>query len=439
MNTPLQTTCPIPIADGRTGLHALKGLVADRSLLTPLAVMHQHVGDIFQLTMPRFQPVVVVGPEANRQVLVTQRQQFSWRVDSDPVARLLRHGVLVEDGAEHGRLRALMEPSLQRRQVVAHVPDMVKWVDQVTADWQPGQPHDMLIEMRRVALLILVGALFQVDFTAVMPTLWPAILRTLAYIGPGLWILWPHMPRPGYQSALQQMDEYLYGLIRERRETAVPGNDLLSHLIATPGLDDDLIRDQLLTMFIAGHDTSTALLAWTLYLLGAHPHILQQAQAEVDAVLGKELPTADRLDELTLLDMVIKESLRLYPPIHVGNRRALTDIQVKGYDIPADTRLMYSIYLSHRHPAYWSDPGQFCPARFGPQAAKIPPLTYVPFGGGPRFCIGAAFAQIEAKVVLARLLQRFNFQLLPGQRIRPYMGATLEPHPGVMMRVWPRK
>jgi cytochrome P450 len=136
------------------------------------------------------------------------------------------------------------------------------------------------------------------------------------------------------------------------------------------------------------------------------------------------------------MDQVIKEALRLYPPIHVANRRAATDVTIQGYHVPADTRVMASIYLSHRDPAYWPDPEAFCPARFDHQAAgKQPPFTYVPFGGGPRNCIGAAFAQVESKVVLARLLQTFDFDLLNGPEIRPYMGATLEPRPGVKMRL----
>jgi cytochrome P450 len=203
-------------------------------------------------------------------------------------------------------------------------------------------------------------------------------------------------------------------------------------------MSDDLIRDQLLTMLIAGHDTSTALLAWVLTVIGQHPEAMAQMQAEVDAVLGRqeEPPSIEQINRLAYTDQVIKETLRLYPPIHVGQRRAAADLKIQGYDVPAGTRIMYSIFLSHRDKAHWQDPESFCPARFDRNVEeKRPPMTYVPFGGGPRNCIGAAFAQVEAKVVLARLLQTFEFELLNGKKIKPYMGATLEPRPGVDMRI----
>ena len=191
-------------------------------------------------------------------------------------------------------------------------------------------------------------------------------------------------------------------------------------------------------MLIAGHDTSTALLTWVLFLLGSHPQWMGQVKREVDSVLttASEPPTADQLNQLHITDQVIKETLRIYPPIHVGNRFAVGDLNLQGYKVPAGTRLMTSIYLTHRDKNYWPEPEQFCPERFErSQEQKRPPLAYVPFGGGPRNCIGAAFAQVESKVVLARLFQCFDFQLLNEHEVRPYMGATLEPRPGVMMRV----
>ncbi|MFN8484730.1 MAG: cytochrome P450 [Anaerolineae bacterium] len=438
--------CPLPVADGPTGLKVLRGLARDRSLLTALALMHAHVGNVFQITMPRFQPAVVIGREAAHQVLVTDRDKLQWRSETDPVTKLLRRGVLVVDGEEHDRLRATMEPTLQRRQTLRHVEAMWRYTDQVTDAWASGERRDMLVEMRKIALLILVGTLFRVDFTPDMERLWPTIMRILSYISPGPWILWANMPRPQYRHAKREMDDYLYGIIRQRRaELAASGEtpdagDLLGQLIAAPDMTDDLIRDQLLTMLIAGHDTSTAFLAWALYLLGSHPDILDRVVAEVDAVLGTSdaPPTPEGLDRMTYTEQVTKETLRMYPPIHVGNRMAREDLKVHGYDIPHGTRVMYSIYLTHRDGPEWPQPERFCPARFDPQQHR-PAFSYIPFGGGPRNCIGAIFAQIEGKVVLGRLLQRFSFELLNGAQIKPYMGATLEPKPGVMMRVTRRE
>jgi cytochrome P450 len=158
----------------------------------------------------------------------------------------------------------------------------------------------------------------------------------------------------------------------------------------------------------------------------------------VDATLPDRsaIPTHEEVNRLVRLDLVIKEALRLYPPIHVGNRVTTTDVDVCGYHVPEGTRVMYSIFLAHRDPAHWEAPDRFCPARFEHgQENKRPALTYVPFGGGPRNCIGATFAQIESKVVLARILQHFDLELLNGAEIHPHMGATLEPRPGVTMRI----
>jgi cytochrome P450 len=415
-------------------LTVLKALARRRSFLAAMEVMQAEVGNVFQITLPSFQPAVFAGPEFNRCLLINQRDEFLWRPEMDPVTSLLRHGLLVEDGQSHDDLRALMEPATFRPAVNAHLDDMVRWTDVIVEQWPDGSTVDMLVEMRRIALLILMGTLFGTDFTADMDRMWKPILRAIKYISPGLWVIWPNIPRPGYKGPLKKLDDYLFHLIRRRRQRPDGRGDLLDRLIAG-GLSDDLIRDQMLTMLIAGHDTSTALLSWVLCLLGSHPQALAQVQAEIDDVLGKRAPTVKDVGQLRYLDQVIKEALRLYPPIHVGNRLVPQDTQVSGYLVPADTRVMYSIYLTHRDQEHWPEPACFRPERFDRTSRHgRPALSYVPFGGGPRNCIGATFAQIESKVVLARIMQRFDLQLL-GKNIRPNMGATLEPRPGVTMRV----
>lgn len=431
------STPTIPQAEPQTGLDALKGLIRGRSLLPALRVMHRDLGNLFQVTLPGFQPVVLVGPEHNRRLLVSERDRFLWRTESDPVTHLLRHGLLVEDHASHQCLRDQMEPMMQKRQVLPHIADMWQQTSQVTDQWQDGETLDMLVEMRKVALLILMGSLFNVDFAPHMERLWRPILRSIAYISPGLWIVSPRLPRFGYRKPLAELDDYLYEIIQDRRANPPPtASDLLSHLVQNTDWDDGLIRDQLLTMLIAGHDTSTALLAWALLLLGQRPEAMQAVQQEVETVLQGGLPTAETLGKLHYLDWVIKEALRLFPPIHVGNRQLAEAGEIGGCALPAGQRIMYSIYLSHRDPAHWDDPDTFNPHRFDPkQKKKRPPFTYVPFGGGPRNCIGAAFAQIEAKVVLAHIIQNFDLTLLT-KKVYQHMGATLEPRPGVKMRVY---
>ena len=439
---------PLPTAGPQTGLKVLRGLLRRRSLLAALEIMRQEVGPAFQITLPGFQPAVLVGPQHNRPIMVAQRHHFHWRGPSDPVTKLLRHGLLVEDGEAHACLRAQMEPVLQRPQVIRQIPAMDAYTGRVLSAWPDGSVQDMLVQMRRLSLLIFMGTLLDVEFDRDLERMWQPILRTIKYISPGLWIVWPTMPRPGYKKALAQMDDYLYGLIRERRQKlsqpggetdgALASSDLLSHLVSIPQMSDDLIRDQLLTMLIAGHDTSTALLAWTLHLLAQHPPVMARVQLEVDGALGDGPPSAGALNGLYFLDAVIKETLRLYPPIHVANRFVAEDTNVSGYDLQAGARVMASIYLSHRDERYWQAPDDFRPQRFARGAQRPPAFTYIPFGGGPRACIGAAFAQIEAKVVLARILQQFTLHDV-GRPVRPYMGATLEPHPGVFLRVQRRQ
>lgn len=418
-----------PSLPPKIGLAALRTFIKERSPLGPLKVMAQHVGRFFQIPLPGFRPYVVFGPEANRKVLVTEREKLLWR-NTDPVTDLLRRGVLIVDGDEHDQYRARMEPPLHPSQLPGYTQMMIRQTDRVTAAWQDGQTVDMLVEGRKIALLIIMDALFSKDVWDDLPRIWHPILKAIEFISPGAWIFWRKMPRPGFRKPLRELDEYLFEIIATRRviianhQSPVP-NDLLQHLIDA-GLTDDIIRDQMLTMMIAGHDTSTALLAWTFALLGQHPDIFQRLIAELDA-----------LEKPPLLDQVIKESLRLYPPIHIGNRRVAEEIHFDEGSVPAGERMFYSIYLTHRDPSIWEDADAFCPERFA-HGRKTPPMSYVPFGGGPRACIGAAFGQAEARVVIAHLLRTFRFEPLNADKIRPYMGATLEPRPGVMMRVYRR-
>jgi cytochrome P450 len=385
----------------------------------------------FQLPLPGFKAYVVGGPLANRQVLVTERQKLLWRSPNDPVTHLLRQGVLVVDGQEHDDYRAVMERLLAPGNLHRYIPQMLRQIDRVSAGWADGQTVDMLVECRRIALLIIMEALFSVDFWDDLPRMWGPILKAIEYISPGAWIVFPKLPRPGFRKPLEALDDYLYGII-QRRRSAEPRDDLLGHLIAS-GLEDGCIRDQMLTMLIAGHDTSTALLAWTFYLLGKHPEDYGRLEAELDAALQGRPPLAPAGWQPHFLDEVIKETLRLYPPIHLGSRRVAENIAIDGHPIPQGERLIYSIYLTHRDPAVWEDPNGFRPERFA-QGRKQPPFAYVPFGGGPRACIGAAFGQAEARLVIARLLQTHRFQLV-NQKVTTHMGATLEPRPGVLMRV----
>ncbi|MEW6241311.1 MAG: cytochrome P450 [Chloroflexota bacterium] len=434
------------------GRAALRAFLRERSPLGALKVMAQRVGRFFQIPLPMFHPYIVFGAEANRKVLVTEREKFLWR-NHDPVADLLRRGVLVVDGEEHDKYRALMEPPLHPSQLPGYAQMMIQQTDRVASTWKAGEAVDMLVESRKIALLIIMQTLFSKDVWDDLPRIWTPTLKAIEFISPGAWILWRRMPRPGFKKPLRLLDDYLLQIISERRAgtqvhtytgthgdvasanltsnsqllshdaspVSRPPSDLLQHLIAA-NLPDNIIRDQMLTMMIAGHDTSTALLAWTFALLGQHPETYASIQRELDE--GEKSP---------LLDMTIKESLRLYPPIHIGNRIMGEDCPFEGGTIPQGERMFYSIYLTHRDPSIWENADSFCPERFA-HGRKTPPFSYVPFGGGPRACIGAAFGQFEARVVMSRLLRTFTFEFT-GHTIHAHMGATLEPRPGVMMRV----
>lgn len=413
---------------GRSALRAWRKF----GILGALRALRDSIGPAFQIPLPGFDPVMVSGPEANRFVLVRARHRLEWRIESDPVVKLLRHGVLVEDGSAHDDLRRALNPSLHRAAVRTHIGAMWRSAERVASTWPDGGPVDMLVEMRRATLLILVETLFGFDLAPDLDRLWPHILRLLAYISPGPWVVWPGAPRWGYGLSRQIMDEYLFSLIRQRR-AAPGGDDMLSQLVQDPAMTDDLIRDQMLTMLIAGHDTTTALLAWTLYLLGTHPEARAQAQAEVDENLTGGPPDPEAIDRLSFIENVVHESLRLYPPIHVGNRRvAETDPSDPGA-LRLGRRLLYSIYLTHRDPQHWPEPDRFDPDRFEAHPASTA-YAYVPFGGGPRNCIGAYYGLIEGKTVLAYLLRHWEMRLLD-RPVHPHMGATLEPRPGVMMEV----
>jgi cytochrome P450 len=419
----------------KSGPQALKVFYETGNALAALQVFQGEVGDIFQLTLPGFKPIIAAGPEAAHRVLATDRRLFSWRPAGDPVARLLRQGLLVTDGELHDSLRRTMMPALHRGHLPEYVATMWGCTDQVTDRWKGAGPYDMLSEMRRVALLIFMRTLFNVDFSQDIDRLWEPILRLLTYISPGLWIFLPKKPRPGYGSAIQEIDEFLYDIIHRRRTGEGLADDLLSLLVSVPALDDGLIRDQCLTMLIAGHDTSTALLAWTLYVLGSNQAAYERVRAEVDMVLGKNPPEHEQVDRLEFLEQVIFETLRLYPPIHTGMRFSTEDVELLGCHVPKNSRLMYSIFLTQHMECHWPEAEKFDPERFSLENKKgRQPYTYLPFGGGPRNCIGAAFAQVEVKTVLARLIQVFDFRWDP-KAVHPHMGATLEPRPGVPMLV----
>ena len=286
MTTTNHQGCPIPAAEPQTGREVLRAFLKERSPLAALKILWDHLGHIFQIELPGFRTIVLSGPQYNRYLLVSGRENFHWRTETDPVTGLLRHGVLVEDGESHDTVRVPMDAALSRKRVNGHTEVFWQATDAITSQWEDGDQVDMLVEMRKIALLILMQSLFEVDFRPHLAQLFDPIIKVIKYISPGAWLIWPKFPRPGYRQAIKQVDDYLYSIIRDRRENPNGKDDLLTRMVNDPQFSEDLIRDQLLTLLIAGHDTSTALLAWVLYLLGKHPEALVQSQTEARFCLG---------------------------------------------------------------------------------------------------------------------------------------------------------
>jgi cytochrome P450 len=312
--------------------------------------------------------------------LVTERNRLLWR-NTDPVTDLLRRGVLVTDGAEHDHYRELMEAPLHPSRLPNYTQMMIQQTDRVSSMWRDGEVVDMLVEGRKIALLIIMQTLFTKDAWDDLPHIWDPILKAIKFISPGC----GYSAKPAqHKKALKELDDYLYRIIADRKLGTFQ-QDLLQHLVDA-GLTDDVIRDQMLTMLIAGQ-TSTF---W-------HGRLPCWDSITRPCPILQEI---DTLDKSSLLDQIIKESLRLYPPIHIGNRRVAEEMDFSDGSVPAGGRMFYSIYLTHRDPAIWENAEDFCPERFA-RGRKTPPFSYVPFGGGPRSCIGAAFGQARRVVMPA--------------------------------------
>ncbi len=380
----------VPGLNSSAGLSALRGLLSPQNLLGSLSAMGRKLGPIFQLRLPRFSPFVLSGSEAAHFTLVEGRNLFHWRNETDPVTSLLRHGVLVEDGQAHDDLRRQIMPALHRKQVEGYIEKMWKWSHAVTISWQPVTTYNMLVEMRRLALLIVMDTLFAIDMTPDLDRILPAILDILKFISPGVWLLGAR--RKNFTKSIAAVNAYLEGLIHQRQSQSLGTENLLDQLISN-GMEVGLIRDQMLTLLIAGHDTSTALLAWALYLIGKYPDIQSRLAKEAGLLPPDQPPSIEQVSSLGYYEQVINETLRLYPPIHVGNRVTQADLSVCGYTVPQDSRVMLSYYSIHHDENHWPEPEQFDPEplRTGREAAALyfPPVRRRPSQlPGGKFCPG---------------------------------------------------
>jgi cytochrome P450 len=356
----------------------------------------------------------------------------------------LGQGLITLEGEEHRRHRRLMQPVMHTRAVAAQAQTMVDLARRRVASWPDGSQVRLLEEMADLTLRIVCAALFRLSDDAEAQRLVDAVH---AFAGSLNVMLRQAFPLPGWlptranrlrRRTVRHVDDLAYRLIRRRREAGGDGGDLLSLLIGAedtdhPGLSDVEIRDELLTMFFAGHETSAAALTWAFYLLGEHPEVAAGLRAEIASVVGHRDVAMDDLSRLVLLGQVVKETLRLYPPAWVFDRSPRHDLVLGGYTIPKGANILFSPWVVHRDPRVWESPEEFRPSRF---AGAAPPRgAYLPFGDGPRICVGNRFAEAEISLVLATMLPLVDLSRVDTGPERPRGDATLRPQSGLPVRV----
>jgi cytochrome P450 len=410
---------------------------------------YEEFGPIFTMRVLHSPVVFMLGPEANHFVTVAHPENFHWRESSfGDLIPLLGDGLLTIDEGYHDRARAIMMPAFHREQVAAATEAMTIEADRAITSLPVGEVVDIYEWMRSLAMRIAMRALLGLDpdeagkgAAAV-----EHFERALGYYGIDFHLRLLRGPGSAWRTMVRSravLDEIVFGEIARRR--ARPDSDrrdILSLLVAARGaggeeFSDQEIRDQVMTLMFAGHDTSTSTLTFMLHELGRHPEALRRLHEEQDRVLGGASPTPQQLEkEMPYLEMVLDEVLRLYPPAWIGPRRAVREFEFGGYTVPRGAYVNYCSWASHRLPEVFPEPEAFIPERFTRERkAALPRGAYVPFGGGSRICIGKRFGQTEVKLVATKLLQRLRLEALPGRALTIRQMPTLSPRGGLKMRV----
>ncbi|HMV50353.1 MAG TPA: cytochrome P450 [Blastocatellia bacterium] len=414
--------------------------------LTKVAKEH---GDVAYFKLGS-QPVFLLNnPDHIRDVLITHNKQFMKGEGLQRAKRLLGEGLLTSEGEFHLRQRRLAQPAFHRARIAGYGATMVEYAQRQSADWQHGEERDIAREMMHLTLGIAGKTLFDADVATEADEIGAALsdaMKLFNYLTLPFSQFLERLPIPAmkrFRQARERLDETIYRIIRQRRESGEDRGDLLSMLIQArdtegdgSGMTDEQLRDEAMTIFLAGHETTANALAWTWYLLSQNPEAEAKFHAEVDAVLGKRTATAEDFPRLRYTEMVFAESMRVYPPAWIIGRRALTDYQIGGYQVPARSIILMSQYVAHHNPKYFPDPERFDPERWTPEARESrPKFSYFPFGGGPRLCIGEHFAWMEGVLVMATLAQRWQMRLAPGHPVELEPIVTLRPKYGMRMRL----
>jgi cytochrome P450 len=384
-------------------------------------------------------------PDYIESVLVTQNNNFVKSKDYRAMRRVLGNGLLTSEGEFWRRQRKLIQPAFHQERIAAYAEIMVGYTQRMLSSWSEGQTLDIHEAMMHLTLGIVAKTLFDADVSheaegvdAALSILMGKFLRQA-----GLALLLPTwVPLPTSQllkRAVGRLDKVIYGIIEQRRASGQMSGDLLSVFLQAhddegAGMTDLQLHDEIMTLFLAGHETTANVLSWTWFLLGQNQEVEEKLSEELGRVLGGRVPTPTDLPRLVYTDTVLRESMRLYPPVWVIGRRALAPFRLGEYELPADTNVLISQLIMHKDARYFPEPERFDPDRWStgdPRGASLPRFAYFPFGGGPRVCVGAAFGMMEAVLLLATIAQQFRIQIAPAQKAKMQPTVTLRPRNGI--------
>lgn len=430
-------------------------MVTVHGLLPVIEEARRRHGDFFRLCFGKRALFVALHPDAVEQILLSDKDSYGKRGSYDNVRVLVGDGILTSEGELWRRERRIAQPSFNRASVAALAAKMTGPTARMLDGWsrrlRVGDEFDIYPELLALAMEIIGETLFSLDLHGKVDAsahAFTVALEQLSVRGNKMLQLPLHWPTPGnrrLRAALKTLDDVVFDIIGRRRNDGAHGDDLLAAYLNARDergapIDPRLIRDEVTTFFLAGHETTAIALAWTFYLLGKDPAATERLLAEVDG-LGGRVPTAeDAQAGLPYTRAVFQEALRLYPPAWSGARDIVADTELAGHRVRAGDSVVYVPYLMHRDPRFWDDPERFDPERFLPgRAQERHKLAYMPFSAGPRMCIGNHFSLLEGTLVLAMIAQRFRFSLSPRARIAPEFQITMRPRHGVLTRVEARR
>ena len=429
-----------------------------RDPIAYLRRLSQDYGTIARFRVPGSDLVVINDPDHIRDILVTNQRSFFKGRGLERAKRLLGEGLLTSEGDFHLRQRRMIQPSFHRQRIVEYGREMSTIAAKMAGRWSEGSVIDIGEEAAAITLMIVGKTLFNTDVEGDRSDVGEALNDAMKLFGflslPGARFL-EKMPLPAvkrFKAARAKLDATIFRIIDEHKDEDDQG-DLLSMLLAARDDEEDgahmtvsQVRDEAMTLFIAGHETTATSVGWTLYLLSQYPDIEAKLAAEVKDVLGDRLATVDDLPSLKYTRQVIAESLRLYPPGWLIGRRALVDYPVGGYVIPKGSIAVLAPVVTQVDPRFWPDPMRFDPDRWAStspqpsppereQPEDRPKFAYFPFGGGPRICIGENFAWMELILVMSTLIQRWRFALAPDQKVETAPIITLRSKNPIMMQI----